>query len=405
MSSEKLIFNWNPQNSPTERLSRIVLLNGEEISKLIHDLLPLTNHNLGHPLETSKQLVIFDPRIEQICCEYLDEVKKIQEKDHVLAAYLASRLFESFSSYWIDELLAIGKHIVAIGFWKKILSIIKNWEENNNFRIHKGTPYFFLAETYLLVGDFDGGFIAMSNAIKDDRFLPELNYPKEAPVYWTATMLDKPNNHMYQFIVRKSRLRLSQFIKNYNIKYNQNFTINTFDQKFLSNDDLLTTVYFFVYNFFVIDNLEKNHGSELLENEFSMIRILDIIFNFTICIDEILKYSSLQNNVHCKTLYESIRWWVCDKKQWINKSQFQDIVSSQLQLNKNKPDETIPLLLANMTQPMGDFRKEMHTMLLAYHLRNHGGHNLDQQKILVSSSKKIIESIFMSIFLAVETLP
>ena len=403
--NKKLTYDWNPERIPNQPLSRVVLLNKQDIRQLIQDLLPLTNHNIGHPLESSKQLVIFDSRIADICNEFFDEVKKIKQNDKILAAYLDSRLFESFTSYWKNELLAQGKHIVGIGFWQRILSIAKRWEEKNNIKIHKGTPYFFLAETYLLIGDFDNGFIAMYNAIEDDKELPELGYPKNAPVYWTATMLNKPNNHMYYFIVRELRLKLSKFVQNYCNNYNQNFRIETFDQKFLMNDNLSNTVYFFVYNFFFIHELEKNNHYKLLQNEFLMIRTLDLVFNLAIFIDEILKFSASQKGFQCKSMFESIKWWACEYKKWITPEQLKNLIGPNcLKLNDEIPDIVIPILLENTKQSQGDYRKELHTMLLAYHLRNHGGHNLDQQKILVSEHDKIIESLFMAIFLAIETL-
>jgi hypothetical protein len=59
-------------------------------------------------------------------------------------------------------------------------------------KIHKGTPYFFLAESYLLTGDRELGFLYLYNAIEEDkalaRFAPSLNYLNKSPAYLTATM-------------------------------------------------------------------------------------------------------------------------------------------------------------------------------------------------------------------------
>ena len=107
------------------------------------------------------------------------------------------------------------------------------------------------------------------------------------------------------------------------------------------------------------------------------------IFNLAIFIDEILKYSALRNNFQCNSMYESIRWWVSTHNQWMNESTLQSLIGRNgLKLNDDIPDNVVPILLANTTQPTGDSRKKLHTMLLAYHLRNHGGHNLDQQQVL-----------------------
>ncbi|MGE5661954.1 MAG: hypothetical protein ACM3X1_06865 [Ignavibacteriales bacterium] len=70
----------------------------------------------------------------------------------------------------------------GIQLWKKILEITSKWEaKNHNVTIHKGTAYFFLAESYLLVGDDDMAFLYLFNALVDDirlgNWVPSMNYP------------------------------------------------------------------------------------------------------------------------------------------------------------------------------------------------------------------------------------
>jgi hypothetical protein len=82
----------------------------------------------------------------------------------------------------------------GIQLWREILAITNGWEiKNQNVKIHKGTPYFFLAESYLLTGERELGFLYLYNAIEEDRalarFAPSLNYPNKSPSYCTMSLV------------------------------------------------------------------------------------------------------------------------------------------------------------------------------------------------------------------------
>jgi hypothetical protein len=80
------------------------------------------------------------------------------------------------------------KELIGIQFWREVLAITREWEDKQSTKIHKGTPYFFLAENYLLTGDRDLAFMYLYNAISDDRmlaqFAPSLGYPDNSPAYF-----------------------------------------------------------------------------------------------------------------------------------------------------------------------------------------------------------------------------
>jgi hypothetical protein len=57
-------------------------------------------------------------------------------------------LFEAFADYWVEKILKYSKELVGIQFWHEILAVTKEWEDKHGTRIHKGTPYFFLAEKF-----------------------------------------------------------------------------------------------------------------------------------------------------------------------------------------------------------------------------------------------------------------
>jgi hypothetical protein len=49
-------------------------------------------------------------------------------------------------------------------------------------------------------------------------------------------------------------------------------------------------------------------------------------------------------------------------------------------------------------------RREVFSLLLAYNLRNYGGHNIEQQFELTNSYDTIIKQLFMALLLCVEAL-
>ena len=67
---------------------------------------------------------------------------------------------------------------------------------------------------------------------------------------------------------------------------------------------------------------------------------------------------------------------------------------NSLNLNDSSPDQIIPVLLSHIEKNSGGFRKELFIMLIAYRLRNHGGHNLDQQTVLTSKYPEILNHLF-----------
>lgn len=404
-------FEWDPSQLPAGNCLSDVQLNGQNLESLIKQHIHKTNHNIGNPFRYTKYRVFFHQEIPRICNEVFEAIKilKAIDGEDLMAAFLASRLFEFLASYWSDTLLSNGQHYVGIGFWQSLLDITHRWEQSNQpITIHKGTPQYFLAETYFLVGDRDNGFVYLYNGIQENRKLSRytiMNYPDKSPSYLTATMSDIQQNQMYHYIIRELREHLGDYITIYRADFNPSFTMCDFDTKFLHNKRLENVVFYFVYNFFYLYDLNKNTSPISLDNDFSKIRTLDLVFNLSLFIDEILKLAASNAGVSSDKMFRTLVWWIQDKKQWMTQASFQTLIGpTQLKINDDIPDNVVPILLSNISNPQGGIQKEIYVMLLAYHLRNHSGHNIDQQKILVQKHDEIIKNLFMAIFLAIDLL-
>lgn len=390
-------FDWD---ASTNRMTS-VFLTKHPIETILKTELNKIPKNQGHPASTQRAF-FFNKNIEDICNEVFDAIKEIKnrDKDDYIAAYLATRLFENFTSYW-KELMNEGMFTTAITFWQEIISIARVWESKNfPIKIHKGTPFFFLASNCLQVGDRDNGFTYLYNAIEDDKKLPNLGYPDIAPAYMTATLIDNKKNFMYER-VRTLRLRISKSLIEFKREFSPELTLKDFQDKFLRNKELQDTVYFFVYNLQYIYDQEKTNPQDILQNEFSRLRILSLFFNFGLIIDKILTLGAKNSGITTKTMYPAVQWWA-ENAINVTNTQLRTIVNTDLNLNSAIPDIIIPQLLQNIQNNQGGADKKLWVMLIAYKLRNHGGHNIDQQTVLTTNYSEILKQLFNALFLAVQ---
>jgi len=396
----KLSIDYDPSSNKVSK----IILNGEALRPQVLTLLKQHSKDQGHPF-TTKVRYFFDKQIETICKEVFEAVKEIKTKynNDLLAAYVASALFESFAGYWRPELLGYGLLKTGVSFWQEVISLTLEWESKNKpITIHKGTPFFFLAFNCLENGDKDNGFTYLYNALEDDKKLPQLNYPQDSPAYFTATMSDKPQNYMYS-LVRDQRLLLSNFLIKHKSEFSELKLID-FDKKFLQNLDLADVVYFFVYNFHTIFDQDRNTNQVILQNEFSRLKVLDLFFNMGLIINQILSYAASQAGATCTKMKEVIAWWA-ENNLGVNQTTFNSLIgTSNLNLNSQTPDQVLPTLLTNIRNPSGGIPKEVYVMLVAYKIRNHGGHNINQQQILTSRYDEILSRLFNALFLAVQIL-
>ena len=358
-------------------------------------------------------LLLRDPRIKETCYKVFDKIKEINpnHQDEELAAHIASRLFEGFTEYW-RFLLSQHQETLAIQFWTGVLSIVKEWEDNNKpIRIHKGTPYFFLSETYLLVGERDLGFINLYNGIEDDTrlgpYAPDLNYPECSPGYLTATM--RVGHNQMDFLVEAMRTKLQDYINKFNNDFNRTLTIADFDTKFLSNKDLKSVVYFFVYNFLYLLVVEVSTMPDFFKSQFARLKSMDFIFNLCLIVDETLKRAEL----NCKgtvssnhRISDGIKW-IRSSRNWMSQNDLDTFWKNGPvgSIASDDPDLVIPKLLAMNRMHNGKaVPREILTLLVVYNLRNYGGHNLGQQNVLTTHYTEIIKTLLMSLFLSVEAL-
>lgn len=284
------------------------------------------------PFDQKRDEISFNPKVIATCEKIFDTVKEMYEKkiDERYSSLLVARLYEVLAGYWIDVLLSKNRDRLGIKFWRKVIEITRNWQKNNpGVFIHLGTPYFFLAENYLMVGDLDSAFAYLHEATNIGKKTWQWKYQDHMGSYCLAKLLDKPTSQM-NYIVRDLRTELLILIGIFNDRYSS-FNIQEFDNKFLRNEsELLDMGYFFAYTFFCIVQNKRNATLESSENNFSKLRSLDIIFNLCLIIDEILKNAFLKNETdpNKKTMSYGIEK-LCNEMNWVNSYQLSRVETIQ----------------------------------------------------------------------------
>jgi len=317
-----------------------------------------------------------------------------------LAAYLSSFLFESLTPFW-NHLMSKGQHILAIQFWRKVLSMVHEWEEKTGKHIHKGSPYAFIANTCLIIGDIDTGFSYIYNAIEDDiklsKVCPELNYPSNAPVYLTASLSSNPQNIMVP-LVMEIRSELESYLNAYQNEFGRTLSMTELDRLFLQNSTLETLKYYFIFTFWTIFEHRRKVSHDLMQNDFSKLKNANWLFALCLVIDKLFHSHSRYKGRFIGS--EIVNYVV--NKGWMTKDDLNNLKDKE-NIQDGEPDQIIPKLLSTTLQHNGmPVRKEIQYLFVAWNLRNFAGHNIQIQNVIVKNFEDLLTILLCDIFLIIE---
>jgi len=293
-----------------------------------------------------------------------------------------------------------------------ILQTVWQWEDLHEI-VHKGTIYYFIANTYLEQGDIPSAYIYFFSAIEEDkRNFPVLQKSvKEGGAYLTTSLVDNPQTrpHLYSAVVVPLRNYLQTFITEYNSRTAANLTMQEMDRKFLQADSLEDVKRFFVATIHEIYHLSPLNSPRMINNDYSKLKVIDTLFNLSLIVDQILEYAFLRsaprpqrkmaNAVHRLALHLNWTTATRDRNAGVLLSRVQP------QLNSGPPDQIVPCLLdGSATFNARSLSSQKMAIFLAYHLRNFGGHHIKGQDILVRRYPEVLSAILDAVFTAIEAL-
>jgi hypothetical protein len=246
---------------------------------------------------------------------------------------------------------------------------------------------------------------------EDKHSYSALNQPdryKQAPAYMTATIVDNPENVLYWPVVRPIREAISNYVTSFSRATSSTYTLDDFQTRFLGNPDpeIEKLVFFFVYNMYV--HVQRNRFQQVpqfFDNDFTKIKNLDSIFNMCLIIEELLqhRFGKTRTNYFISDgvldLAAAKAWITTGKtREETEKQFFSKLTGVDLRLD---PSTTVPVILSgNVTYDGKLLRPELRYLLLAWHLRNYGGHNIRAQDVLVQSYDQIFQWLMYVLFIA-----
>ena len=320
--------------------------------------------------------------------------------DACLAAFLATFLFDSVTPMW-KALIDRAQHLLAIHLWTAILGLAADWEQRSAVLIHKGSPYAFLAYTYLMIGDFDSAFSYIYNAIEEDRRLgsacPTINYPAEAPVYMTATLRDSQTNLMWPNVAA-IRDAIQSEIAGYDKRFGRAFSLDDFDTQFLRNPRLEAVAFFFVFTFWSVVEHRKRVDLSLMSNDFSRLKNARWLFGLCLVVDRLLHEHPDYTD---KYISGQIAKFV-EKRQLMPSCDLSRLICATGVASAH-PDNLLPGLLSgsliheNRTVPL-----EVQHLFVAWNLRNYAAHNINTKRVIGEQFDGIVSALLYCIFLILE---
>jgi len=384
---------WNSNNSVQG-----ITYNGQ---RLIDTLNSIVNR-----IQVTPQGIVIHPRLRTVLTELLDTISALPTARADLKVYLADAIFGHFL---IDSVPPNSKLKIAI-LQELVLKEVWNWE-NTHETIHKGTPYFFLTREFLSQGDVPSAYVYMFNAVEEDkRNTPAIGRDfRNSPAYLTSSLIDNNQNMLYNDVVIPLRTYLQNFITQYNSKTGDNLTIQDVDTKFLQVEDFEDIKRFFVANLHEIYHLRYLNSLQLINNDFSKIKISDTLFNLCLIIDQILAHNFLttyrpREKKMANAIYElalHLNW--TDGTIDPNAGSFTGKINPHP--NSGNPDAILPSFLDNIaTFDNNPIDSKKTAIFIAYHLRNFGGHNIIGQDVLVTRYQDILRSVIDAFLLSIDVL-
>lgn len=348
--------------------------------------------------------VSFPQTFYDLIDDLLDSIAFLSPNEKRRKIFLADRIFEHLCAIDTDP----PNPKVQSAIRANILLRVWEWEDTHE-TVHKGTIYYFMAATYLSLGDIPSAYICFFNALEDDK----QNYPsipknlKDAPTYRTTSLIDNPHNVLHASVVVPLRTQLQSFINKYNRARGKNLTLGLLDQKLLQFDGLEDVKRFFVATFHEIFHLAPLNTTRMINNDYSKLKIIDTLFNLSLIIDQLLEYRFLTNAPRhdmANAIYQlalHLGWTTLADSG--NAKQF--LAKVQPNLNTCPPDRTVPDLLDGKARfATQSTNPDMQATFLTYHLRNFAGHNILGQDVLINRYREILDCVMDALFLAIEVL-
>ncbi len=213
--------------------------------------------------------------------------------------------FGQFSRIWLD-LINNRRYFDAIRFLNFGVNLAVNWEKQHRpNKVHKGTPYYFLGVSGILNNELENGFLAMHQAMEEDKRLSGRRLP-EAPAFWFVTLDYTRQDQFFREKVEQIANYLSDRLVEYSNKRSGSLTLDQFRTKFLRRRRLMEEVFLFVYSLFKLRKLVLETSKIYKANAFSSMMHSKLLFDLSVITDKVIEYKNPRKGQKLKLADELI---------------------------------------------------------------------------------------------------
>lgn len=315
--------------------------------------------------------------------EYINDLRNLQKDEDAID--FSDAFFQSFTD--LMSVLAEQKNFYQVStMWNWLISKVKLIENDNEIEfgkgVHKGTAFYFLGISRLMVEDVDGAYLSFSEAAKEDEILPSsvLNrHEKGLPPVVKILLLDlSPDNFAY-YLVKQIRETINSWEQQHSSisRTPSIFTSiqNAIDKNKMPRESAIHLCYTFT-KAFVLDSQKKIYARPTF---LTITQIGESILRFARTLEDFIRYShnlskNTDMNRYCrKTWFPSENW---------------DGISSY--------ENNIERLINDFIKNEWNLSKDGRNLLFTWKIRNALAHRIPDDPILFDNYIEIILAISSS---------
>lgn len=313
------------------------------------------------------------------------------------------QFFNQFTPTWLN-LVTAHRLFEAIKEWNFALGLALDWEERNKpHKIHKGTPYYFLGVSAILNNELENGFMAMHQALTEDKRLSGRKTP-ETPSLWFLILDSTKQNQFFKMKVDQIAAYLSDKLQEYSAKRGGSLSLDQFRKKFLRRRGLSEEVFAFIYSLFMLRKLADETGQFIKSNVFSSLLHSRLLFGLSLITDKAIEH----RNPDAKDPNKKKKLTFVKELKFLSSSKIGLLSFDQKKISTLADDFSSNLAKALSKILHGKFSFKMcdieRDFAIAYGIRNFGAHRIENQPILYEKLPKLSQSVINTLFFTVEKL-
>lgn len=318
------------------------------------------------------------------------------------------KYFNNFSiiyKHFLDKKL----YAAAQQLWMDVLDFAYQWEISRKgqsaplFRIHKGTPFYWMGGAAVLAGDLSKGFPLIHQALNEDIRTSGPN--SRTPAFFFVTLdYMQIAQYFYPILLNISNF-LNAKLHTYRSSRGGTLLLDDFKSRFLENIiDFRDVIFHFVYVLFQTKRLEIDVDRSWRTNIFGSLLETTILFDICLVIESLLKDKDTTNYRQGQVPYFSNRIYFLSRACSLSlRSHRLKQIKKDALVDFRNPVEN----LMNSTYRRGSGPSLLpieEDIAISYILRNFRAHTLQGQQIICENFESLIQRVFNMLFFVIEKL-